>query len=155
MPTTKTSGSLDYELIQKGVDDLKAMSGGRIEITLYPIKALVGTAEMLDALSDGHFETAQVFSSYFTGTDTGFAALASLAGLYKNAGEFQVWHDPSSNKVPAALVCSHGVPQHRSICESLVGAKATCGIVGDPASHALRRMTMARYGRRREILARL
>lgn len=93
MPTTKTSGSLDYKLIQKGVDDLYEMSGGRIEITLYPIKALVGTAEMLEALSDGHFETAQVFSSYFTGTDPGFAALASLSGLYKDAGEFTIWHD--------------------------------------------------------------
>ena len=52
----------------KFVELIKALSNGQIEVTLFPVGSLVPAKEMLDAVSTGGLQMAQVVEGYFVKT---------------------------------------------------------------------------------------
>ena len=84
---------MDYELIQQGVDLLKEMTGGQIEITLFPVGALVSSKEMLEALGDGLYEVQFGYPAYYSGIDPGFASIGTLPAIFEHPDDVLIWLD--------------------------------------------------------------
>lgn len=75
------AGTEPHEIVQQGIDRLRVISGGRLDIELHPGGALMGYAEMLEAVQTGALELSFNASSFFIGQDPAFAAWFDMPGV--------------------------------------------------------------------------
>lgn len=90
MVTSWPSGIPLYTATVKFAERLKAVTGGRIDITVYPAGALVPAMEVFDAVSKGTAECGSSWSAYWIGKNPATAMFGSMPmGL--NTSEYFMW----------------------------------------------------------------
>jgi TRAP-type mannitol/chloroaromatic compound transport system substrate-binding protein len=94
MQTYAVAETVDYQGQQEAIAWLDQATNGRIKITLYLSGALVGYADMLEALGAGTFEVAFNVVSFFSGLDPGFSAICGIPGIDRTPRDVRIWFDP-------------------------------------------------------------
>lgn len=89
--TYAVAGSVGYKALELALEDLKAMTNGRIDIRLYGVGSLVGAFDQLDAVGNGIFECGFNAPAYYAGKDPAFAALFSLMNLWESTTDVKLW----------------------------------------------------------------
>jgi len=89
--TYAVSGTVGFETTKAALDHLREMTNGRLDITLYPIGALVGYSEMLEALGEGVYEVGFNASAFFSGYDPAFTVIWNLPGIWDNPRQAHIW----------------------------------------------------------------
>lgn len=83
----ESPGSIATKYYQEWVDNVKTMSGGRIEITLLPINSVVKHTETFEAIGSGILDGHLTAVSYLAGLDAGFGLLGNTVGAWGSASE--------------------------------------------------------------------
>lgn len=86
--TSETSGEPGFVNKQKWAADVKAMSGGRIDIQIVPIGSVVPHNQTLEAVGAGILQGHLTDPSYFAGLDPAFAMMGNLVGAWSDPFEF-------------------------------------------------------------------
>lgn len=89
--TYAVPGSVGYKALETALEDLKAMTDGRIDIKLYGVGSLVGPFDQLDAVGKGIFECGFNAPAYYAGKDPAFAALFSLMNVWPDTTDVKIW----------------------------------------------------------------
>jgi len=68
-----------YKMFEKMLDNIKIMTGGRLEITAFPAGAIVPVTDCLDAVKNNVIQAMWMGPIYFSGKNPAFAALGELS----------------------------------------------------------------------------
>ncbi|GGO82790.1 lactate-binding periplasmic protein [Marinobacterium nitratireducens] len=116
--TSENTGEPQFEIKKAWADNIKRMSGGRIEIEILPVNAVVQANQTLDAVSSGILQGHLTDPSYFSGRDPAFGMLGNLVGAWGDPLEFLDYMKYSGGEeIYNELVEPYGV--------HLIGAAAT------------------------------
>lgn len=85
------AGTLPYKLEQNFAERVKQLTGGRLEITVYPPGGLVPTMQMFDSLQAGMFEMMKTYEGYYMGKNAVFAFTSSLPLGFTDTWQFETW----------------------------------------------------------------
>ncbi|MEX0406196.1 TRAP transporter substrate-binding protein [Aquibium sp. LZ166] len=85
--TSETAGEPGFVNKQKWAETVKALSGGRIEIEIVPIGAVVPHTDTLEAVGGGILQGHLTDPSYFAGKDPAFAMMGNLVGAWSDPFE--------------------------------------------------------------------
>ncbi|MBO0345308.1 TRAP transporter substrate-binding protein [Roseibium limicola] len=85
--TSETAGEPGFINKQKWADTVGEMSGGRIEIEILPIGAVVPHTDTLEAVGAGILQGHLTDPSYFAGKDPAFAMMGNLVGAWSDPFE--------------------------------------------------------------------
>ncbi len=80
--TSAQAGDNFFPIEEEWANRVKAMSNGRIEITIVPVGTVVAHNETLDAVGAGILQGHLTDPSYFSGKDPAFAMLGNLVGAW-------------------------------------------------------------------------
>lgn len=86
--TSENSGEPQFVMKKQWAENVKIMSGGRIEIELLPVNAVVKANQTLDAVASGILQGHMTDPSYFSGRDPAFGMLGNLVGAWGDPLEF-------------------------------------------------------------------
>lgn len=84
-------GTLPYEIEQDFADRVYELSGGRLDITVYPPGGLVPTMQMFDAVKAGMFQMMKTYDGYYLGKLPVLAFTSSVAGGFSHPWQYEVW----------------------------------------------------------------
>ncbi|MEC9343287.1 MAG: TRAP transporter substrate-binding protein [Pseudomonadota bacterium] len=116
--TSETAGEPGFVNKQKWAESVKEMSGGRIEIEIVPIGAVVPHTDTLDAVGGGILQGHLTDPSYFAGKDPAFALMGNLVGAWSDPFELLGFmQSGGGHELYAELVEPYGV--------HFIGAAAT------------------------------
>ena len=116
--TSETAGEPGFINKQKWADSVTDLSGGRIEIELLPIGAVVPHTDTLEAVGAGILQGHLTDPSYFAGKDPAFAMMGNLVGAWSDPFELLGFmKSGGGNELYAELVEPYGV--------QLIGTAAT------------------------------
>ncbi|SFC54284.1 TRAP transporter substrate-binding protein [Tropicimonas isoalkanivorans] len=116
--TSETAGEPQFKLKEKWAENVKKMSGGRIEITILPIGAVVPHNQTLDAVGAGILQGHLTDPSYFSGKDPAFGMIGNLVGAWGDPLEFvEFLKHGGGEEIYAKLVEPYGL--------HLIGGAAT------------------------------
>ena len=116
--TSETAGEPGFINKQKWADSVKEMSGGRIEIEIVPIGAVVPHTDTLEAVGSGILQGHLTDPSYFAGKDPAFAMMGNLVGAWSDPFELLGYmQSGGGNELFRELVAPYGV--------HFIGAAAT------------------------------
>jgi len=116
--TSETAGEPGFINKQKWADSVTEMSGGRIEIELLPIGAVVPHTDTLESVGAGILQGHLTDPSYFAGKDPAFAMMGNLVGAWSDPFELLGFmQSGGGNELYAELVEPYGV--------HLIGTAAT------------------------------
>ena len=87
-----TPGDPGLEIQQAFVDRVRELSGGRLNITLHPIGAIVGPFETFDAVATGVLEVGMKTPMWWGGKEPVCALLTSLPGSFTHAYQLEAWY---------------------------------------------------------------
>ncbi|WP_435101132.1 TRAP transporter substrate-binding protein [Arhodomonas sp. AD133] len=128
--TSETSGEPQFEIKKQWAENIETMSGGRIEIEILPVGAVVPFDQTLDAVSSGILQGHLTDPSYFSGQNPAFGMLGNLVGAWGDPLEFMEYMQAGGGEqIYNKLVEPYGV--------HLVGAAAT-GLEAFPAKRPIR-----------------
>jgi len=91
MQTLWDPGSPESRLQERFVSRVKELTGGRLELTLFPPGGLVPTMEKFDAVSKGVFELMNSYAGYWIGKVPELAFTASVPCGFTDAWQYEVW----------------------------------------------------------------
>ncbi len=86
--TSETAGEPGFVNKTKWAEDVGVLSGGRIEIQILPIGAVVPHTDTLEAVGAGILQGHLTDPSYFAGKDPAFAMMGNLVGAWSDPFEF-------------------------------------------------------------------
>jgi len=116
--TSETAGEPGFINKQKWAENVEKMSGGRIEIEILPIGAVVPHTDTLDAVGSGILQGHLTDPSYFAGKDPAFAMMGNLVGAWSDPFELiGFMQSGGGHELYAELVEPYGV--------HFIGAAAT------------------------------
>ncbi|MEQ8308837.1 MAG: TRAP transporter substrate-binding protein [Hoeflea sp.] len=116
--TSETAGEPGFINKQKWAESVKEMSGGRIEIEILPIGAVVPHTDTLEAVGSGILQGHLTDPSYFAGKDPAFAMMGNLVGAWSDPFELLGFmQSGGGHELYAELVEPYGV--------HFIGAAAT------------------------------
>lgn len=116
--TSETAGEPGFINKQKWAENVEKMSGGRIEIEILPIGAVVPHTDTLDAVGTGILQGHLTDPSYFAGKDPAFAMMGNLVGAWSDPFELiGFMQSGGGHELYAELVEPYGV--------HFIGAAAT------------------------------
>jgi len=116
--TSETAGEPGFVNKEKWAASVKEMSGGRIEIQIVPIGAVVPHTDTLEAVGSGILQGHLTDPSYFAGKDPAFAMMGNLVGAWSDPFELLGFmQSGGGNELFRELVAPYGV--------HFVGAAAT------------------------------
>ncbi|MEC9401217.1 MAG: TRAP transporter substrate-binding protein [Pseudomonadota bacterium] len=116
--TSQTAGEPGFINKQKWAENVEKMSGGRIEIEILPIGAVVPHTDTLDAVGSGILQGHLTDPSYFAGKDPAFAMMGNLVGAWSDPFELiGFMQSGGGHELYAELVEPYGV--------HFIGAAAT------------------------------
>ena len=119
--TYAVPGSVGYKALEIALNNLKEMTGGRLDIKLYGVGTLVGPFDQLDAVGKGIFECAFNAGGYYAGKDPAFAAFFSLIGVWDSTDDVKIWaYYFGGNDLIAELYAKYNV---HYVGPALVGAE--------------------------------
>lgn len=128
--TSETSGEPQFELKKEWAENVNRMSGGRIEIEILPVNAVVQANQTLDAVESGILQGHLTDPSYFSGRDPAFGMLGNLVGAWGDPLEFlEYMNHGGGEELYNELVNPYGV--------HLIGAAAT-GLESFPSKRPIR-----------------
>jgi TRAP-type mannitol/chloroaromatic compound transport system substrate-binding protein len=84
-------GTLPFEIEKKFVDRVKELTGGRLEIKIFPPGSLVPTNQMLDAVQAGMFEMMKQYEGYYIGKMPEVAFTSALPLGFTDTWQFETW----------------------------------------------------------------
>jgi TRAP-type mannitol/chloroaromatic compound transport system substrate-binding protein len=90
MQTTWSSGTMNFWYAQQFAEDVKKMSGGRLNIDVKPDGAVVKAFDTLDAVHNGTVEMAHAWDGYWMGQMPAAAFFAATPGGM-GAQEYTAW----------------------------------------------------------------
>jgi TRAP-type mannitol/chloroaromatic compound transport system substrate-binding protein len=85
------AGTLPFEIEKKFVERVKQLTGGRLEIKLFPPGSLVPTNQMLDAIQAGMFEMMKQYEGYYIGKMPEVAFTSALPCGFTDTWQFETW----------------------------------------------------------------
>ena len=91
MQTLWSAGELPYKTLENFCKRVKILTGGRLEITLFPAGAIVPTFETLDAVRYNILQAMNVWPGYFTGKEPAFASLSDFICAYAEPWEYDTF----------------------------------------------------------------
>jgi TRAP-type mannitol/chloroaromatic compound transport system substrate-binding protein len=116
--TSETAGEPGFNNKKKWAEEVGKLSGGRIEIEILPIGAVVPHTDTLDAVGAGILQGHLTDPSYFSGKDPAFAMMGNLVGAWSDPFELLGFMESGGgNELYAELVEPYGV--------HFIGASAT------------------------------
>ncbi|PTW58739.1 TRAP-type mannitol/chloroaromatic compound transport system substrate-binding protein [Breoghania corrubedonensis] len=116
--TSETAGEPGFVNKQEWAESVKALSGGRIEIGVLPIGAVVPHTDTLEAVGSGILQGHLTDPSYFAGKDPAFAMMGNLVGAWSDPFELLGFmKSGGGNELYSELVEPYGV--------HFIGAAAT------------------------------
>ena len=83
--------TLSGKLAAEYLEDIKAMSGGEIEVEMFYASAVVKSAETFDAAATGILDCDMTGGAYQTGKNPAFQFAGDLAGGYTNPYQQMAW----------------------------------------------------------------
>lgn len=108
--TSETAGEPGFINKQKWAESVKEMSGGRIEIEILPIGAVVPHTDTLEAVGTGILQGHLTDPSYFAGKDPAFAMMGNLVGAWSDPFELiGFMQSGGGHELYAELVEPYGV----------------------------------------------
>ncbi|MEZ5668312.1 MAG: TRAP transporter substrate-binding protein [Alphaproteobacteria bacterium] len=91
--THQSRESLPGEIFAQLIEDVEAMSGGRLKIEGFWSSSVVGSVETFDAAASGILDCDMTGAAYQTGKDTAFQFLGDVMGGYDTAYQMYAWLD--------------------------------------------------------------
>ena len=85
------AGLLFYDFMVHFADSVRACSGGRLEIKVFPAGAIVPAMETFDAVSNGVVQVGHSWPGYWKGKNEAFTAFASVPFGLDNEG-YNIWY---------------------------------------------------------------
>jgi TRAP-type mannitol/chloroaromatic compound transport system substrate-binding protein len=85
------AGTLNQRAFDRFAQNVKLMSGGRIEITTMPVDAVVPPTELLDAVRSNILHGMHGGPVYFTGKEPAMALVFDLNGGFDTPEQFEMW----------------------------------------------------------------
>lgn len=85
------SGTLPFKIEEQFAARVKELTGGRLEIKIFPPGSLVPTAEMLDALQAGLIDMMKQYEGYYIGKMPEVAFTSSLPCGFSDTWQFETW----------------------------------------------------------------
>lgn len=86
-----TTGILFYDIMEHFADSVRATSGGRLNIKVFPAGAIVPAMETFDAVSKGVVEVGHSWPGYWKGKNEAFTAYASVPFGVDYEG-YNIWY---------------------------------------------------------------
>ena len=80
-----------YKMFEKMLENIKLMTGGRLEITAFPAGAIVPVTDCLDALKNNVMQAMWMGPIYFSGKNPAFAALGELSMAWDHPMELDTF----------------------------------------------------------------
>lgn len=87
-----TPGDPGLEIQQSFVNRVRELSGGRIDITLHPIGAIVGPFETFDNVATGVLEVGMKTPMWWPGKEPAMNLFTSLPGSFSHAYQLDAWY---------------------------------------------------------------
>ena len=85
------AGTLPFQIEQRFVERVKELTGGRLEIKIFPPGSLVPTNQMLDSVQAGMFEMMKQYEGYYIGKMPEVAFTSSLPLGFTDTWQFETW----------------------------------------------------------------
>lgn len=84
-------GTQPYKIEEQFAARVKELTGGRLEIKVFPPGSLVPTNEMFDAVQGGMFEMMKTYEGYYIGKMPEVAFTSSLPLGFTDTWQFETW----------------------------------------------------------------
>jgi TRAP-type mannitol/chloroaromatic compound transport system substrate-binding protein len=84
-------GTLPYKIEEQFAERVKELTGGRLEIKVFPPGSLVPTADMLDAVQAGMIDMMKQYEGYYIGKMPEVAFTSSLPCGFTDTWQFETW----------------------------------------------------------------
>jgi TRAP-type mannitol/chloroaromatic compound transport system substrate-binding protein len=84
-------GTQPYKIEEQFAQRVKELTGGRLDIKVFPPGSLVPTNEMLDAVQGGMFEMMKTYEGYYIGKMPEVAFTSSLPLGFTDSWQFETW----------------------------------------------------------------
>ncbi|MGQ9695562.1 MAG: TRAP transporter substrate-binding protein DctP [Thermodesulfobacteriota bacterium] len=84
-------GTLPYKIEEEFAKRVKEVTGGRLEIKVFPPGSLVPTMQMLESVQAGMFEMMKTYEGYYIGKMPEVAFTSSLPLGFTDAWQFETW----------------------------------------------------------------
>lgn len=84
-------GTQPYKIEEQFAARVKELTGGRLEIKVFPPGSLVPTNEMLDAVQGGMFEMMKTYEGYYIGKMPELAFTSALPLGFSDSWQFETW----------------------------------------------------------------
>ena len=111
-------GNTNYELKQKWAERVKEMSGGRLNIEILPVNAVVKHTETLNAISKGILDGHITATGYFSGKDPAFGLIGNTVGAWSDPDDMLLFMEKGGGtKLLREIYAPYGV--------HFIGASAT------------------------------
>jgi TRAP-type mannitol/chloroaromatic compound transport system substrate-binding protein len=81
---------ITYRLLEQKLKELKAISGGRLDIALVPANAIVPNFQLFESLSKGTIESYHSFPGYWGGIDPGLPPFCNYP-MGMNGEDYMTW----------------------------------------------------------------
>ncbi|MBY7921345.1 TRAP transporter substrate-binding protein [Vibrio fluvialis] len=126
------SGDRNFQIQQKWADRVEKMSGGRIDIDLLPVGAVVKHTETLSAIKMGILDGHVTATEFFSGQDPAFGLLGNMVGAWSDTTQLlQYMNYGGGNELLTELYKPYGVHfigASTTGVESLVSKKPLDGV---------------------------
>ncbi|MGF1780717.1 TRAP transporter substrate-binding protein [Vibrio fluvialis] len=126
------SGDHNFQIQQNWADRVEKMSGGRIDIDLLPVGAVVKHTETLSAIKMGILDGHVTATEFFSGQDPAFGLLGNMVGAWSDTTQLlQYMNYGGGNELLTELYKPYGVHfigASTTGVESLVSKKPLDGV---------------------------
>lgn len=103
-------GSAPQLVIEEFATNMKAASGGDINITVLPNKAIVAHNQTLQAVGSGILDMHKSTPCYYSGVDAAFGLLCEMNAGYNNAYQFITWYYQGGGlEIARKIYAEHGL----------------------------------------------
>ncbi|EKO3980686.1 TRAP transporter substrate-binding protein [Vibrio fluvialis] len=126
------SGDRNFQIQQNWADRVEKMSGGRVDIDLLPVGAVVKHTETLSAIKMGILDGHVTATEFFSGQDPAFGLLGNMVGAWSDTTQLlQYMNYGGGNELLTELYKPYGVHfigASTTGVESLVSKKPLDGV---------------------------
>ncbi|EPP27640.1 putative gluconate TRAP family transporter, DctP subunit [Vibrio fluvialis I21563] len=130
--SSDSSGDRNFQIQQNWADRVEKMSGGRIDIDLLPVGAVVKHTETLSAIKMGILDGHVTATEFFSGQDPAFGLLGNMVGAWSDTTQLlQYMNYGGGNELLTELYKPYGVHfigASTTGVESLVSKKPLDGV---------------------------
>ena len=91
MQTLWQAGNINQQAFERFAENVKAASGGRLEIEVLPVGAIVSANEAADAVRDGLLDGQHSNEGYLAGKEPAFSLLVDMNMAYESPEQHIMW----------------------------------------------------------------